>query len=999
MDTLDTTPADRAHEPRLYNIRITWGYIEYIRKHYPDVDISSILEYAGISPLDFKDPGYWFTQEQADRFGDICIRLTGNPDIPREAGRLVANGDSFTSIRQFFLGFLTPCAAYKGAAIIGSKLNRGVTIDSRKLGKNKVEIVCTPREGVKDKPRQCKNRIGFIEGLGKPFTGKYARVEHPECVHKGDPHCRYTVTWDHGLKYHLNMVRSYGLAAILIFVPSSFFVLSYHSWLEMSLTLLTLFVVFCLSKEYLEGRDQEIQIRNQAETAALFLREVDSKHDNAALIQEVGNAISSACVTEEILDAILEGLKEHMDIDRALILLFSEKSPNRIDLVRGYGISPQAEDGLRRRLFRIENPVFPQTAPFIADTAGNMPEGLGELLGAVAEQTGISSFIVAPIVFRHEPTGFLIIDPAVSRRDLDRSDVDLITGIARQIAVIVHQSRLFQRLRQYEQNYRLLVDNASEGVMVIRNGTCIYANPKIEEISGFPVEDLVPGPALDLIHPEDRKALENLYEPLSGGPVKRGEQLRLIRKDGTIRWIETSRFPISWENTEAVLFFIRDITEAKEARDALEQMNQHLEDLVEKRSQELMQSSEQLLKETESRKRADAEKMELAEKLDRSKKMEALGMLAGRVAHDLNNVLTGIVTYPELILLGLPGDSPMREPIQLMRDSGLKAAAIVEDLLILASQDMPGTSLVNINKDVVLEFLESQECQRLKNAWAAIRVKTELDPGLHPVRGSLTHLRKSLASLFINAVEAQPEGGWITITTQNRFVCSPLPGYDTIRKGDYVVLKVSDNGIGIMQDDIKKIFEPFYTKKNLKRTGTGLGMTVVWRTVHDHQGYITVQSEVGRGTCFELYFPSAGKAAGEQTGELRPMRDLMGSGETILVVDDIDQQRKIASEILKSLNYLVVTASSGEEAVEYLKGNSADLVLLDMIMDPGIDGLETYRRIIHDHPGQKAVIASGYAENIRVEEAIRLGVGKYIRKPYSIKNLGEVIKQVLASGG
>ncbi len=997
MDTLDTSRAASAHEPRLYNIRITWGYIEYIRKHHPEVDINSILEYAGISPLDFKDPGYWFTQEQADRFGDICIEMTGNPDIPRESGRMVANGDSFTSFRQFFLGFLTPCAAYKGAAIITSKLNRGVTITTRKLEKNKVEIVCTPREGVKDKPRQCKNRMGFIEGLGKPFTGKYARVEHPECVHQGDSRCRYIVSWDHGPKYFLNMVRSYGLAAILALVPSSFFVLPYHSWLELSLTLLALFLGFSLFKEHLENRDQDRQIRHQAETADLFLREVDSKHDNAALIQEIGTAVSSAYVTEELLDSILEGLKEHMDIDRAMILLVSEKNPGRIDLVKGYGISPQAEDSLRRRLFRTVKTVFPQTTPFIADTEGYIPDGLGELLGPVAEQTGISSFIVAPIVFRHEPTGFLIIDPAVSRRDLNRSDVDLITGIAQQIAVIVHQSRLFRRLRQYEQNYRLLVENASEGVVVIRHGTCIYANPQILEISGFSEEELVPGPALGFIHPDDRKSLGILHGQVPDTSGKKGDQRRLIRKDGTTRWIETSRFPVSWENSEAVLFFIRDITEAKEAREALERMNQRLEDMVEKRSQELMQSSEQLLRETASRKRADAEKKELAERLDRSKKMETLGMLAGRVAHDLNNVLSGIVTYPELILLGLPGDSPMREPIQLMRDSGLKAAAIVEDLLTLARQDLPGMSLVNVNKDVVLDFLESQECLRLKNAGSAIRVKTELDPDLHPVRGSLAHLRKSLTNLFINAVEAQPEGGWITITTQNRFVGSPLPGYDTICKGSYVVLKVSDNGIGILPEDIRKIFEPFYTKKNLQRKGTGLGMTVVWSTVHDHGGYITVQSEVGRGTCFELYFPSARDAAGGETGELPPVSDLMGSGETILVVDDIEQQRKIASEILKSLNYLVVTAASGEEAVAYLKSNPADLVLLDMIMDPGMDGLETYRRIIQDHPGQKAVIASGYAENIRVEEAIRLGVEKYIRKPYSIKNLGEIVKQVLAS--
>lgn len=999
MDTLDTNPAARAHEPRLYSVRITWGYIEYIRKHHPEVDINSILEHAGISPLDFKDPGYWFTQEQVDRFGDICIEMTGNPDIPRESGRMVASGDSFTSIRQFLLGFLTPCAACKGAAIIGSKLNRGITITSRKLGKNRMEIVCAPREGVKDKPRQCKNRIGFIEGLGKPFTGKYARVEHPECVHKGDSHCRYIVSWDHGPRYYLNIIRSYGLAVMLALVPSSFFVLSYRSWLELSLALLALFLGFCLFKEHLENHDQDRRIRHQAETADFFLREVDSKHDNAALIQEIGTAISSAYVTEEILDSILEGLKERMGIDRAMILLASEKNPGQIGLVRGYGISPQAEDSLRRRSLCTAKTVFPQAAPFIADTAGNMPDGLAELLGPVAEQTGISSFIVAPIVFRHEPAGFLIIDPPLSRRHLDRSDMDLITGIAHQIAVIVHQSRLFRRLQQYEQNYRLLMENASEGVVVIQNGTSIYANPKILEISGFSMEELVLGPALGFIHPDDRMALDVLHEQAPGGPGKRGDQLRLIRKDGATRWIEASRFPVSWENSEAALFSIRDITEAKEARETLKRMNQRLEDMVEKRSQELMQSSEQLLRETASRKRADAEKKELAERLGRSKKMEALGMLSGRVAHDLNNVLSGIVTYPELILLGLPGDSPMREPIRLMRDSGLKAAAIVEDLMTLASQDLPGTSLVNVNKDVVLEFLESQECLRLKNAGAAIRVKAELDPDLHHVRGSLAHLRKSLANLFINAVEAQPEGGWITITTQNRFASSPLPGYDTIRKGSYAVLKVSDDGIGILPEDIRKIFEPFYTKKNLQRKGTGLGMTVVRSTVHDHQGYITVQSEVGRGTCFELYFPSAMETAGEETGKLRPVRDLMGSGETILVVDDIEQQRKIASEILKSLNYLVVTAASGEEAAKYLKSSPADLVLLDMIMDPGMDGLETYRRIIQDHPGQKAVIASGYAENIRVEEAIRLGVGKYIRKPYSIKNLGEIIKQVLASGG
>jgi len=221
-----------------------------------------------------------------------------------------------------------------------------------------------------------------------------------------------------------------------------------------------------------------------------------------------------------------------------------------------------------------------------------------------------------------------------------------------------------------------------------------------------------------------------------------------------------------------------------------------------------------------------------------------------------------------------------------------------------------------------------------------------------------------------------------------------IKGYDQVQEGDYAVLSVSDTGTGISPEDQARIFEPFFTKKKLGRSGTGLGLAVVWGTVKDHQGYIDVQSTEGTGTTFTLYLPATRKVDPQ-----KPITDLeenlKSRGEKILVVDDVGQQREIASAILKYLGYDVATAASGEEAVQYLKENRADLVILDMIMDPGIDGLETYKRIREQNPGQKAIITSGYSETDRVKKAQELGAGRYLKKPYTLENLGRAVKEEL----
>jgi len=382
----------------------------------------------------------------------------------------------------------------------------------------------------------------------------------------------------------------------------------------------------------------------------------------------------------------------------------------------------------------------------------------------------------------------------------------------------------------------------------------------------------------------------------------------------------------------------------------------------------------------------------ITEQMLRSQKLESLGLLAGGVAHDLNNVLSGIVSYPELLLLELPQDSKYRKAIETIQESGNRAAAIVQDLLTMTRGVATTKKPLNLNK-LVNEYLKSPEFKKLKSFHPAVAVRTRFDTDLFNINGSLIHIRKIIMNLVSNASEAIKGEGHVTISTANRYIDRPLKGYDDVKTGEYAILSVSDDGPGIASDDLQRIFEPFYTKKKMGKSGTGLGLSVVWNVVQDHEGYIDVKSD-GNGTTFDLYFPLTRDEISDKELSLS-LGDLKGQGETILVVDDVESQRVISCKMLDALGYKALAASSGEEAVEYLKGNTVDLILLDMIMDPGINGFEAYRRIVAIHPEQKAVIISGFAESDNVKKAQKLGAGRYIKKPVTLEKLGLAVKEEL----
>jgi PAS domain S-box-containing protein len=492
-----------------------------------------------------------------------------------------------------------------------------------------------------------------------------------------------------------------------------------------------------------------------------------------------------------------------------------------------------------------------------------------------------------------------------------------VQGAARDVTQRIQYEKA---LKESEEKYKNIVQHAPAGIYELDMETSkfISVNDVMCQYTGYSQGELLELDPLAILSEDGKAILNRLLEAVfTKKPRELSAEYKIVGKNRKEFWVlSNSRFFYENGIPKRAMVVVHDLTEVR---------------------------------------RVEEEKRALEIKLQNAKKLESLGTLAGGVAHDLNNILSGIVSYPDLLLLDLEKDSPLRKPLLAIKKSGEKAAEIVQDLLTLARRSVAAKKTITLNH-IVNDFITSPEYVKIVALRPSLSVAANLAGDLLDMAGSETHISKTLMNLLANAADAMPAGGQITISTRNCYIDRPFTGFETIPEGEYVILEVADMGIGMPPSDLEKIFEPFYTKKVMGRSGTGLGMSVVWGTVKDHGGFIDIITEEGRGTTFAIYFP-ASRSEKEVPASVY-IEDYLGKGESILIIDDAPEQRDLGRRMLQRLGYDVHTADSGEAAVALIKERTYDLLILDMIMPPGMNGLETYRQILTVVPDQKTVIAS-----------------------------------------
>ncbi len=479
---------ERIDEP-LYNSRIIKIFVDYINDHYPDVDIDSILSYAWIANYELQDQGHWFSQWQVDRFYEMLSKKTRNPNIAREAGRYAVSSTALGAAKQYVLGLMSLVSVYVFMERLYPILSRGATVKARKLDSNRVEIVSTPKQGVNEKLYQCENRIGTFEALARWFTRKFARVEHPECFHRGGECCRYIITWEKTPSFIWKRMRSYAFLLCASLSLASFFLLPLMNWLVVLLLCAFLTMLFSYYSEYLEKKDLVKTIQTQGNAAEDLLEEINVRYNDALLIKEVGQATSMFMDTEKLFTSVMEIMERRLNFDRGGIWLANNER-TRLDWRVGYGYDPDTEELLKGTSFRLDNPhskgvavqAFKKQRPFLVNRISEIEKDLSARSIEFVKKIGAQSFICIPLVYERNSFGILFVDNLKSKKSLSQSDISLLTGVSRQIAISINNAVSFQELKESkerEQNIRRLFERYVPPSIIRR-----YVSGEVDLFSG-----------------------------------------------------------------------------------------------------------------------------------------------------------------------------------------------------------------------------------------------------------------------------------------------------------------------------------------------------------------------------------------------------------------------------------------------------------------------------------------------------------------------------------
>jgi len=521
-------------------------------------------------------------------------------------------------------------------------------------------------------------------------------------------------------------------------------------------------------------------------------------------------------------------------------------------------------------------------------------------------------------------------------------------GVLLMVAIfsgLANQERLKSQraLQDSERKFHSLFEASPDAVSlnVLKSGKYLEVNDAFCRLSGYSREEILGRTPreLRLWHNWRRDGKRFLRELMQRGQVE-NFQAEFVRRDGAVRTGLISARLVSFGRQPCVIAVTKDVTELRR----------------------------------------------LEEQLRHAQKMEAIGTLAGGIAHDFNNILTGILGFASFIKQQMAPDDPLRPDVDIIIRSAQRAADLTYRLLTFARSDQYQVQAVNLN-DVVREVVQLLS----RTIIPSITIETHLEPGLRPVYGDPSQLQQMLLNLCLNARDAMPQGGCLTITTAN-FSLSPAEAaqMSDLEAGDYVLLEVTDTGVGMDKATQERVFEPFFTTKEF---GRGLGLAMVHGIVRRHQGSIQISSEPGQGTEVRVYLP-AGEAWSHRV--MKSEKAVPGGAETILIVDDEEVVCNLLEQILQQAGYTVLQARSGEEAVRVYQeqGDKVDLVILDVVM-PRLGGKPTLERLRRINPAVRIMISSGYGDEEQAREMLAAGVQGFLHKPYEAKTVLRMVREAL----
>jgi signal transduction histidine kinase/CheY-like chemotaxis protein len=391
------------------------------------------------------------------------------------------------------------------------------------------------------------------------------------------------------------------------------------------------------------------------------------------------------------------------------------------------------------------------------------------------------------------------------------------------------------------------------------------------------------------------------------------------------------------------------------------------------------------------RNRTEEALRESEERLRQSQKMEGIGQLAGGMAHDFNNILTAITGYSDLTLRKLPEDNPLRHNVEQIKKAGERAASLTRQLLAFSRKQILQPKVLNLNAvvpdmDKMLRRLISEDIDLLM----------VLDPALGSVKADPSQIEQVILNLFVNARDAMPKGGKLTIETSNVYLSEEYSRqYVSVRSGHHVMLAVSDNGCGIEEATKKRIFEPFFTTKGTGK-GTGLGLSTVYGIVKQSEGSIWVYSEVGKGTTFKVYLPRCDEVV-EEHKQTAPYIQLSREGEMVLLVEDEEMVRGMARQVLEMNGYHVLEASHGKEALRICEQHKGriDLMVTDVVM-PQMGGQELAECLASSRPETRVLFVSGYTDDAIVHHGVLNEGVNFLQKPFTPDALAHKVREVLS---